>query len=585
MIVVHVTHEAVEKIGGIGAVIAGLMTADAYQESVTRTILVGPLLTTDRPVNRRLGEHGKVLYSSLDAIDSPPWRELFRPIEKTYDVGIIYGTREVVDACSQESVEAEVLLVDVFHANRDRLNLFKAELYKKFSVPSRQFEHIWEYEQYVRLAEPAFEALRAIGAHNGKDRTLLLAHEYMGMPTALRAVLAGPTNTRTVFYAHEVASVRPIVELHPGHDTMFYNAMCFAAEQDRTLEQAFPEVLDNFKHALVKAARYCDHVFAVGDYIEGELRFIDPHFRTMDIDLVYNGIPASPLSLADKNASLDRMKQYAENLFGAGRRPTWIFTHVARPVLSKGIWRDLRVLHELEPILADRGESAVLFMLGTLAGQRRSQDIRHMERVYGWPVHHEAGYPDLCQGEESLGGIFEAFNKDHRAIQAVYVNQWDWHRSVCGERMPEEMTFADIRQGTDVEFGLSIYEPFGIAQFEPLSFGAICLVSNVCGCMGFVRAAHSEADYAHNIVQADYLQLPPGYDPAKAIDLPGPVRETIEVEEGKRLARLIDERLPRSDEQRSELIAGGFGLAGQMDWEHVVRGYFLPSLSRAVERH
>ena len=49
MIVVHVTHEAVEKIGGIGAVIAGLMTADAYQEKVSRTILLGPLLSTDRP--------------------------------------------------------------------------------------------------------------------------------------------------------------------------------------------------------------------------------------------------------------------------------------------------------------------------------------------------------------------------------------------------------------------------------------------------------------------------------------------------------------------------------------------------------
>ena len=44
MIVVHVTHEAVEKVGGIGAVLSGLMTAEAYGASVSRTVLVGPLL-------------------------------------------------------------------------------------------------------------------------------------------------------------------------------------------------------------------------------------------------------------------------------------------------------------------------------------------------------------------------------------------------------------------------------------------------------------------------------------------------------------------------------------------------------------
>jgi len=161
MIAVHVTHEAVEKIGGIGAVIAGLMTSQAYAKEVSRTILVGPLLTTDRPVNRRLGEGGQVIYSSLDVIEPPPWREKFHPIERTYDVGIIYGNRKVVDPCTGRGVDAEVLLVDVFHVNQKRLNLFKAELFKKFAVPSLQFEDIWEFEQYVRLAEPGFEALKA----------------------------------------------------------------------------------------------------------------------------------------------------------------------------------------------------------------------------------------------------------------------------------------------------------------------------------------------------------------------------------------------------------------------------------------
>jgi len=583
MIVVHVTHEAVEKIGGIGAVIAGLMTSDAYTEEVSRTILLGPLLSTDRPVNKRLGDNGRVIYSSLDAVEGPPWREKFRPIERTYDVGIIYGTRKVDDPCSGRTVESEVLLIDVFHSNKDRLNLFKAELYKKFAVPSFPFEQTWEYEEYVRLAEPGFEGLKTIGVNGSDEPVVILAHEYMGMPTALKSVLDGMPNTHTAFYAHEVASVRPIVEKLPGHDTMFYNVLQVAKDNAHTVEDVFPSVMDNYKHALVKAGRYCDCVFAVGDLIIEELCFLDPHFRTMEVDLVYNGVPSVPLTLSAARTSRKRMQQYAENLFGS--RPDWIFTHVARPVLSKGIWRDLRVLHDMEPLLRNRGESGVYFMLGTLAGQRRPQDIHHMEQVYNWPVSHERGYPDLCQGEEVLGDIFDEFNRSHKGIQVVLVNQWDWNRAACGLRMPEEMEFSDIRCGTDVEFGLSIYEPFGISQLEPLSSGALCVVSNVCGCMGFARRAARGKPLDDNIVEADYLSLS---DTRGTLDelknLPASRRDELESAEAERLAQVIVERLPRDEKTLEQRIRSGRELAKQMSWEHVVRDYFLPSLARAAAR-
>ena len=579
MIVVHVTHEAVEKIGGIGAVIAGLMTAEAYQESVSRTILLGPLLSTDRPVNRRLGESGHVIYSSLDAVYTPPWQDRFRPIERTYDVGIIYGTRRISEPCGGRGVDAEVLLVDVFHANRDRLNLFKGELYRKFAVPCDRFEKAWEFEQYIRLAEPGYEALKVVGCNGGDEQVVILAHEYMGMPVALKAILSGSPNTRTVFYAHEVASVRPIVEKRPGHDTMFYNVMAKAVKDGRTCEEVFPEVFVNYKHPLVKAARYCDHVFAVGDYIEQELRFLDPHFATRDIDLVYNGIPALALTMKEKLASRKRMQAYANELFG--RMPTWVFTHVCRPVLSKGIWRDLRVLHEMEPLLAGRNETCVYFMLGTLGGQRRPQDIRHMERVYGWPVVHEVGYPDLCGGEEVLGENFEYFNRNHQATRAVLVNQWDWNRLVCGDRMPADMTFADIRRGTDLEFGMSVYEPFGIAQLEPLCFGAICVDSNVCGCTGFVRRASGGAANHPNVVEADFLNVPQDMSIDELLGITVDRRDAIEAEEGRRLAGLIIERLPRDPAVMERLVASGYALAQTMSWQRVVKEYFLPSLSRA----
>ena len=582
MIAIHVTHEAVEKIGGIGAVIAGLTTANAYSKEVSRTVLIGPLLSTDRPVNLRLGEGGRILYSSLDEILAPPWRERFSAIERTYDVGLIYGTRKISEPCGGREVEVEVLLVDVFRFNKARLDLFKGELWEKFAIPSDRFEDIWEYEQYVRLARPGYEALKVIGATDPEQEVVLLAHEHMGMPTALAAVLDGPPNVRTVFYAHEVASVRPIVEKHPGHDTMFYNVLETESRNGRDLEKVFPEVQDNYKHPLVKSARYCDEVFAVGDFVVDELRFIDRHFRTMGIDLVYNGIPALPLSMPERTASRDRMARYAENLFGW--RPSWTFSHVARPVLSKAIWRDLATLDALEPLLKDRGESAVYFMLGTLAGQRRRSDVRHMEGVYGWPVNHENGYPDLACGEEVVGEMCRAFNERHESVKAVFVNQWGWGQAECGQRMPAEMTFADIRRGVDAEFGLSVYEPFGISQLEPLCFGALCVVSNVCGCMGFVKRAGREEGFEDQVIEASYLNLPTERPVDRLKSLSMTERDEVERLEAQRVAGLLDQRLPRGEQALADAIQRGYALARKMSWERVVEDYFLSGLREVAER-
>ena len=580
MIVVHVTHEAVEQIGGIGAVIAGLVTSDAYADRVTRTILLGPLFYREAPANRRLGRGGKVKYSSLDSLTPPQWRSKFGPIERQHAVNIVYGVHPVTDSCTGKSVETEVLLVDVFRANHDRLNRFKAALYEMFSVPSDRFQDVWDFEQYVRLAEPGFEAVRAIAADDDQQM-IVISHEYMGVPTALKAVMHGDRNTRTVFYAHEVASVRPVVETNPGHDTMFYNVLDQALDLGVTLEDVFPSVKDNYKHPLVKAARYCDHVFAVGEHIRRELVFLDRHFREADIDLVFNGIPAERITPEERVASRSRMRQYAGKLFGP--TPTWVMSHVARPVLSKGIWRDLRILHALDPMLAGRGESAVYFMLGTLGGQRRGRDVRQMEDEHGWPVHHERGYPDLVAGEDLLADMFENFNRGHQAVRVVLVNQWGWGRDVCGRRMPAEMTFADIRRGVDVEFGLSVYEPFGISQLEPLSYGAVCVVSNVCGCVGSARRAAGEEDLSQNVLVGDFITLPTPMRIEQLKTLTIADRSRLEDVEAQKLAKLLAESLKSGHDPLLARLERGRKLAEAMSWDHVVRDYFLPALDKTAQ--
>ena len=91
--IVHVTHEAVGKIGGIGAVLQGFFTSSSYCEAVDRSILISPLFSTDGNVAERLGENGEVLYSSLDGLLNTGYREAFRNIEHQYNVGFVYGRR------------------------------------------------------------------------------------------------------------------------------------------------------------------------------------------------------------------------------------------------------------------------------------------------------------------------------------------------------------------------------------------------------------------------------------------------------------------------------------------------------------
>jgi len=582
MIAVHVTHEAVEKMGGIGAVVEGLVTTAAYQEQFGRNILVGPLFTTDRPAAERLGGEGRVLYSSLDGIDVGGWADKFRPIERTYGVGIVYGLRTITAPASDAAAEIEVLLVDVFRSNAARLNLFKFNLYQRYGIPSERFESVWEFEQYVRLAEPAWEAVHAIGARGGKDAPMFVfAHEYMGMPTALKAMMDGEMHVRTVFYGHEAASVRRVVEDHPGHDLMFYRLLAAARRDRKSLEDFFPEVRDFFKHPLVKAARRCDAVFAVGDYVGEEMQFLSPDGQHMPIEVVYNGVPAVPVSLEQRMAHRRRMIEYARNLFGF--EPDYTFTHVARPVLSKAVWRDLGVMHELDRLLAKRGKTAVCFQLGTLAGTRRVKDVLHMERLYGWPVHHKEGYPDLCNGEETLGEMFEVFNRDHAAIRVVQVNQFGWRRGLCGQRMPEDSSIADVRQGTDAEFGLSVYEPFGISQLEPLSAGAICLISDVCGCLGLARHC-CDGNLPANILAGDYVRCREADVAAAAVRIGAKERRRVELDENRRLAVELDRRLPDDEKAMAELLESGWQLAGRMGWQQVVADYFLPGVARAREQ-
>lgn len=578
---VHVTHEALEKIGGIGAVLHGLLTSAAYLKAVPRNILVGIYWPGEGVGEHRLGRDGEVLYSSLDSLSRSPLASRFREIEQQYDVRIIYGRKKFHDRETGVTAVPEVLLVDVSTYDLKRLGDFKYVLWEKFGIDSGKYEGVWDFEQWARLAQPAIAALHALAAGTELDPAVILSHEYMGMPTALAAVSdLGKGCFRTVFYAHECATMRRIVEQHQGHDTMFYNVMRTAIAAGHYVEDVFGEQSGFYKHPLVKASKFCDCVFAVGDYTLKEMRFLGPEFAHVDAQLAYNGVPCWRIDVDEKVRSRAKLQQYCQNLLGY--KPDYVFTHVTRLVPSKGLWRDIRVLEHVEHRLRARDETAVLFVLSTEVPKRREDDIRRIEHAYKWPVAHREAHPDLSGGEAAYYVGVQEFNARSRNCKIVFINQFGFDQRSCGLRVPTDAEFIDVRKGSDAEFGQSIYEPFGIAQVEPISFGGICVFSECCGCAGFVMKA-TGGQPTPNVIVADYTELPvKGLPPEQLLAIGQPQRDQVEHRVSARVAEELMKRLPRAPAEFEQFIDRGHKLAEQMSWDAVATNYVVPGILRAA---
>ena len=562
---VHVTHEAVQQAGGIGTVLRGLITARSYQAHCQRTILLGPL--TDPDSAQPLGPDGEILYDASRSIRTADVADQLSAVERKFGVRLVYGRRLLTQDGRRAS--PEVLLVDVSHPP-ERLNEFKRDLFLQFGLESHRYEQHWEYEQYMRLAEPGFSAVRALV---GNAPFLLVAHEFMGLSTAFKALMSDAA-CKTLFYAHEVASVRPLVEERPGRDIAFYNALRQARANGQYIDELFGPQDGYFKHALVSQAWRLDAVLAVGDWVVEELRFLGPEFAACPIDLVYNGVPAAELPATEREAA--RKKVQASGSALLGWTPDLVFTHVARLVESKGLWRDLLVLEHLDHHLWERGQRALFIALATETGRRDPEDVQRMA-AYGWPLVHREGGSDLSSGELKFDLLVRAFNARTRAVKALFVNQFGWDRQSCGAFLPADAEFADLRRGSDAEFGQSIYEPFGISQVECLSSGTISVVSDVCGCRGFVRQAAGEAGLG-GFIEGAYTQL----DEADCASQPigGRERTKAEALQSQVVASALVRQLSTGEPGRKRLLAEGYAAAQKMSWERVAEDMLLPVLRR-----
>ncbi len=286
-----------------------------------------------------------------------------------------------------------------------------------------------------------------------------------------------------------------------------------------------------------------------------------------------------------------KLQQYCMNVLGF--EPTYVFTHLTRLVPSKGLWRDIRVIEHLEKHLAKEGKSAVLFIGSTETIGRATYDIENMEKWYKWPAAHREGHPDLTGGEANFYLGIQELNARGRACKIMYINQFIIDSATLGTRAPAGIDFLDFRKGSDAEFGQSIYEPFGIAQVEPISFGGICVFTELCGCAGFVRQAHKAVtgnlgggNKCPNAIEVDYTQLPESMRTqtvAELLKMDRTTREQIETTVAAQIAEELFKRLPRTPKDFETLVASGAKLGAEMNWDSVAKNYVLPGLERAAK--
>jgi len=126
-----------------------------------------------------------------------------------------------------------------------------------------------------------------------------------------------------------------------------------------------------------------------------------------------------------------------------------------------------------------------------------------------------------------------------------------------------------------------VYEPFGISPLEPLCAGAVCVISNICGCAGFVREVTGDKP-VDNVRVADYTQLDAEWSIDELLDMTQQDRDVVEQRVAVELADRLMDVIPTNDTQRKKMLEAGSKLAHKMGWDRVFNDHLEPMLDRVV---
>ncbi|MCC7492834.1 MAG: hypothetical protein IT204_10820 [Fimbriimonadaceae bacterium] len=668
-IAVHSTHEAADKLGGIGTVLQGILPEPAYGAAYQRTLLVGvyPFPTEGSVIDDealRAARGWSVKFDSQLPRRGGALAQRLLQVAERYGVRLVYGTRRfgkeleiptlvaspqgvrraLVDSYRRRlrallAVDLEVF--DDFPAVTDRVDRRLERLLlpghetadvperlivdahgepfpggvawsdgraifpplaalDAFSGDGRANKYLLELQYHTFAAPALWEATCAVLAEwapgaGGYDPEAvdLYAHDWLGVPLWWASRVAENRVRRTVYIAHEARIFRLLAEgalhdraallravCHPeGYDAALYPHLAKALERGWDLATMYPGTVgfpDIFHHTINREAAHFDRVIAVGPLVRDELEVSLRPQPAPAVSCCPNGIPSAAVTVDQAWAARQRLAAVVEQ--AVGFVPDVIFSGVMRCELSKAPWRNIGLLRrcaERFPHL-----KAALLWLSAPKPRPTAAQVQRWSRSWNWPLDHRGGAGgDLRPEEEGLWRAADLLNRDHPGQAALlYINQFGWGREVLGALDPRDATFGDLRTGSDVELGLSIYEPFGIAVLEPFCAGTVCVVSDACGC-----ARHlASLGLLDLVVEAPFTRhdLPPREVDSAAL------RE-IETDAYDAVLDAVVARLglaggpvdaARWQQLRAARLEAAQAVIGQLSWGQAVEQYLLPAV-------
>ncbi len=577
-VAIHITHEALYKIGGIGEVINQLCTSPSYLSFFDKTLLYGPLFEYIGSPSTRLGKDGIVFYSSKDLYDSGKFSQLFKSLLEKYNIDVVYGKRRIINEFNpQKTSTVEVLLVDITHMKKDIINYAKYLFWEKFGLPSDKYEYDWDYEQYFRIGIPYFELISLLYP-NAKE-LIHFSHEYMGIPSLLSLELNPEFSSvkhKRIFYAHEVAPVRRLIENLGGADISFYNILKICCKKELSLEDFFGSQEDWYRTPLVKLAQRFDKIFAVGDLIIEEYKFLCPQVEKEKIVPVYNAISLDHYTFEDKINSREKIKRCLKNSWDI-KKIDVIFTHICRLVKSKGIWRDFILLSYLDKLFQENDIFGVYILLSSIvATGRPPNEIVKIIKKYNWPFEHQEGWPDLIGYEIEIYNLVKSFNEKAKNIKALFVNQFGFSKTKCPSLLVEEVETIDLKKASDVELGMSIYEPFGISHIEVLPFGGISIHSSSCGVYFLLEKVFKDTFKPYYAL--DFISIGKNFTLETLKTLTPEKRIALEEFCIANNILKIFEKIPKNLKEK-EIIFNKMGeIAKNLSWDEIIKSYFIPQI-------
>ena len=142
--------------------------------------------------------------------------------------------------------------------------------------------------------------------------------------------------------------------------------------------------------------------------------------------------------------------------------------------------------------------------------------------------------------------------------------------------MPPKTHLKHLRLASDIELGLSTYEPFGIAPLESIPFGGIPVVSDASGCAYLLKEILKPDEY--QIVH--FTTLPPAFQKKyqtkenflKISQFERDVLETILCQkEALQTANL----LPKNEKERKSRFETMQKKSHRLDWDHAAKKIIL----------